>query len=240
MKNNTAMNFLNSIASQCPLTDERCNRTGQSPNDGLLWFIGKGLGGWGGVMVSSQEGEYDGDHGSTVWRFEDNSMVICYGDPSDFERTEDIQVEYYGVHPCTEPAPAYRTFRAGCGFGPGRSGSYRNGELIPFPKTAEVTPVEKVDAPILPVCPPPSAEMALNHEAAVAYLDSRKANAATVGEQLVWVEEGGVQTAQIYTAGKLVRLAEGEAHWARGELKNDIVLFSSYECFVAWALARFW
>ena len=244
MKNNTAMNFLNYIGSQIPLSDERCERTGQSPADGLLWFIGGGFGGWNGKMMLADEITVDYDEGETCWKFPDGSMVICSEDPSNFEYTEDIAVRYAGTVSAQMCAPWARNFRAGCGFTPNGEGLFRDGVYInlPEPEQVSVKPLAVVlPAPAVMIKQTTAGDLATNHAFAMEYIGTRQKDYDMVVQDMPVPAEGSSGSVPIFFAGHLTRLPQGSDYWGRAVMKGaEVVYFASAECYHAWVLRRFW
>lgn len=257
MKNNTAMNFLNHLAHLFPLSDERCERTGQSPTDGLLWHIGGGFGGWGGKMMLEDEVKIDYDEGETCWKFPDGSMVICSDDPSDFEDTEDTFVRYAGTVNDQMCAPWARDFRAGCGFTAEGEGLFRAGVYVPI---GSVTPkvANRFSIPVTPIPVVENVEvvtttsLAVDHALAVEYNKLRQSDYDKVVQTMPIPSAGSGESVPIFEAGNLYRLPEGSEYWGRGEMKHgDVspshsavagktIYFASVECYRAWVLRRFW
>lgn len=244
MKNNIAMNFLNHLGHLTPLSDERCERTGQSPSDGLLWFIGDGLGGWGGKMMLADEITADYYEGETCWKFPDGSMVICSEDPSNFEFTEDIAVRYCGTVSEQLCAPWARDFRAGCGFTSNGEGLFRDGVYINLPNLAPSTvkPLAiMLPAPVVAVESVTTSELTTNHALAMEYISARQKNYDMVVQDMPVPPANSNDSVPIFFAGHLTRLPEGSEHWGRADMKSDeVVYFASVECYRAWILRRFW
>lgn len=236
MKNNIAMNFLNHIANLEYLSDERCNRTGQDYRDGRLWHIDA----WRGIMTDSiiDDNNFFGEE--TYWRFSDGSLIVCSGDPTDFEYTEDIRVRYYGTLGSPGVPEGARTFVAGCSGLRSGEGYFYQGVYTPLLSILPVPEEPKVEV-VQPKAQVSTAEIATNHEAAVEYLATRKENAKAVLDSLTWTTVNNVRSSILYLSCKMTRFEEGNAHWARAEMEGRTpVLFASEECFLAWVLRRFW
>lgn len=255
MKNNTAMEFCNYIANLQLLSVAKANETGQDVDDGLLWHIESE---WKGKSVLAM------GHDIHVWQFEDNSIVLCDNNPSDFKNTEYIHVQYIGRMADGSVMTDWPEFWAGCTYR--LSGYFKDGiyiepesnpvEELQIQKESEGIEIktfftkmpETVSDPVVVR----AEDFAQNPELAKAYLGQRKEDVKKFNEENPIKWEPNYTTpsndkASLYNKGQIIRATSqiqkeyglwGMLHW--NDKQRPSVEFKTEECFTAFVLAKFW